>query len=89
MVRANPGLVLIQDATILAKWNAADIPSPEEVQKKLTVTGSEKLIVCHKIQEQLTTEILFLILFAAMTVWFFVFRQLAKKKAANAPATGS
>lgn len=89
MIRANPGLVLLQDATIIAKWNAADIPSPEQAQQKIIATGNEKIIVCHKIYEQLTTEIIFLILFAAMAVWFFVFRRLAKKKAANTPTAGS
>ncbi|MDR2801721.1 MAG: DoxX family protein [Prevotellaceae bacterium] len=86
MVRANLGLVLLQDATIIAKWSAADIPSPEQVEKKIIAAGNEKIIVCHKIYERLATELLFLILFAAMAVWGFVFRRLAKKTA-GAPAT--
>ncbi|MDR2358283.1 MAG: DoxX family protein [Prevotellaceae bacterium] len=89
MVRANPGLVLLKDATIVAKWSAADIPSPEQVQKKISDSGYDKIIVRHKICEQLTTEIFFLILFAAMSVWGFIFRRLAKKETANTPTTGS
>lgn len=91
MVRANPGLVLLQDATIIAKWSAVDIPSPEQVQQKITATGNEKYIVRHRICEQITTEVLFLILFAAMAVWGIVFRRLAGKEvtATDIPATVS
>ncbi|MDR3351273.1 MAG: DoxX family protein [Prevotellaceae bacterium] len=86
MVRANPGLVLLQDATVIAKWSAADIPSPEQLQKKIIAGGNERTIVCHKIYEQLTTEILFFILFAAMAVWGFTFRKVSGKQTANRPA---
>jgi len=32
MIRSNPGLVLIKDGNILAKWHFNDIPTPEEFQ---------------------------------------------------------
>jgi uncharacterized membrane protein YphA (DoxX/SURF4 family) len=83
MVRANPGLILLHDATVLAKWNAADIPSPEQVEREVIATGSEKNIVCHNISEKLTTELLFLVLLTAMAAWGFVFRRLAKKPIAD------
>jgi uncharacterized membrane protein YphA (DoxX/SURF4 family) len=78
MVRANPGLVLLQDATVLAKWNAADIPSPEQMREKTGRVSNEKIIVRHEICEQLTTELMGVFLFAAMAVWGFVFRKCKK-----------
>ncbi len=34
MVRANPGLILVKNGIIMAKWNYNDIPSLEEIEKK-------------------------------------------------------
>lgn len=34
IVRANPGLVLLQKGTILAKWHSNDIPSYQEIKQK-------------------------------------------------------
>ena len=35
MVRANPGLILLQDGTVKGKWHHNDTPKIEEVKKKL------------------------------------------------------
>lgn len=35
MVRANPGLMLLQDGTVKGKWHHNDMPKIEEVKKKL------------------------------------------------------
>ncbi len=32
MVRANPGLILLKNGTVIAKWNALDVPAYEEVK---------------------------------------------------------
>lgn len=37
MVRANPGLVLIKNGVVIAKWNARDVPGYEEVKKNFLV----------------------------------------------------
>ena len=35
VVRANPGLVLMDKGMVLAKWSASDVPSYEEIKKIL------------------------------------------------------
>ncbi len=35
MIRSNPGLMLVQDGTVLGKWHVNDVPSKEEVQELL------------------------------------------------------
>jgi hypothetical protein len=32
MVRANPGLILLKDGIVIAKWNAKDVPGYEELK---------------------------------------------------------
>ena len=34
MVRANPGLILVKDGVVLAKWHYRDIPSYDEIKEK-------------------------------------------------------
>ena len=34
IIRANPGIVLMKKGTILAKWNANDLPDYESVKKE-------------------------------------------------------
>jgi hypothetical protein len=34
IVRANPGIVLLKKGTVLAKWNANDLPDYKEVKEK-------------------------------------------------------
>ena len=32
MIRSNPGLMLVQDGTVLGKWHYNDVPTAEEVE---------------------------------------------------------
>ena len=36
VVRANPGLVLIQDGVVIEKWAGRDVPSPEDMRALLS-----------------------------------------------------
>ena len=46
MARANPGMILLKDNTILKKWNYGDFPSIDEL-KQLIATPSETVIANH------------------------------------------
>ncbi|HAT47445.1 MAG TPA: DoxX family protein, partial [Flavobacteriales bacterium] len=35
VVRANPGLVLIQDGVVIEKWAGRDVPSPDDMLELL------------------------------------------------------
>lgn len=50
MVRSNPGLMLIKDAVILAKWSEADIPSIDELTKIMS-TSPDVMIKKHERKE--------------------------------------
>jgi uncharacterized membrane protein YphA (DoxX/SURF4 family) len=79
MVRANPGLMVLHKATVLAKWNHRDIPAPEDVQKTIGAASNEKIIAKHATCEQRTTDILALIIFAGMGLWGWMVRKNAKR----------
>ena len=40
IIRANPGLVLIKDGTIVEKWNSRDIPSAKEMQEQFLLQNN-------------------------------------------------
>lgn len=50
MVRSNPGLMLIKDATVLAKWSQVDIPGIDKISKILS-TSPEVVIRNHERKE--------------------------------------
>lgn len=64
MVRSNPGLMLIKDATILAKWSNADIPGIDEITKLMS-TSSDMIIKNHEKKEFWSNFIIILLLVAA------------------------
>ncbi|WP_349290808.1 hypothetical protein [Anseongella ginsenosidimutans] len=33
MVRSNPGLLLLKDGTVIAKWSHRELPDPEELER--------------------------------------------------------
>jgi len=68
MVRSNPGLSLLYDATVVAKWSAFDIPSPAAL-KQLMGRDWEVAAAKSRIRENLTIEIMaigLLLLFALL-----------------------
>jgi len=79
MVRSNPGLLVLSNATVLAKWSHFDIPTPATVEKEIVNKQNERIIISHQIFERLTTEILAVIVAAAMVAWGIVFRRRYKK----------
>lgn len=57
MVRSNPGMMLLKDATILKKWNNNDLPTVAELEKLLSANPTD-IISQHKACERNTTIIL-------------------------------
>ena len=47
VVRANPGLVLIQNGVVVEKWAGRDVPSPEEL------TDAERSVIMQRVLRQL------------------------------------
>ncbi|MDR0660201.1 MAG: DoxX family membrane protein [Prevotellaceae bacterium] len=76
MVRSNPGLMLIKDATILAKWSEADIPTIEEVTKLLS-TSPDTIIRCYNNREFWSNFIIIAIL--AISALFINFIKTTRK----------
>ena len=84
MVRANPGLLLLYDGTIIAKWSHFDIPGIEKLQKKYLSENPDILIARHSTWERLTSELLVVVLFVVMIMLSYCFRKYGKKDA-NSP----
>ena len=40
MIRANTGLIVLKDATIVGKWSAADLPRDEQLHSSLEASSS-------------------------------------------------
>jgi len=79
MVRSNPGLLLMKDAVVLAKWSHYDIPTPEKLSEKIRTQSPEKMIAEYELKERLTTEIIAVALFAAMILWGIICRRIFRK----------
>jgi hypothetical protein len=45
IIRSNPGLLLLKEGTILAKWHYHDLPAPEKIDKNLL---SYSILALHK-----------------------------------------
>ncbi|MDR2362786.1 MAG: DoxX family protein [Prevotellaceae bacterium] len=85
MVRSNPGLIILHEATILAKYSRFDIPSPAQVEAEITGQNPDKIIARHITCEQLTTDLFALLLLLAMATWGIIFR--LKHKSVKRDAT--
>jgi hypothetical protein len=74
MVRSNPGLMLIKDGNIWAKWSYRNIPAIDEI-KKLAESDYQTIVAAAKADERRTT-----IIFAAIAMIFICFINTRKYK---------
>ncbi|HEY9083531.1 MAG TPA: DoxX family protein, partial [Vicingaceae bacterium] len=47
IVRANPGIVLLQQGKVLAKWHANDLPNYEDVKSQLLKKITDSVTVYY------------------------------------------
>ena len=72
-IRANPGLMLLYDASVVAKWSAWDIPSFHQLQRILNEDW-EVVSTKLRIREHLSVEFFLLILVVLLGVLRLLFR---------------
>ncbi len=84
MVRANPGLLLLYNGTIVAKWSHNDTPSIPQLEKEYLSENPDVLIVKHQTDVRLTSQLLVVILFVFMIMLAFCFRKYGPNKKNNA-----
>ncbi len=78
MVRSNPGLLLLHNGTIIAKWSHFDIPEIAELENKYLKEVPEQLIAEHQTFQKLTSELLVVILFVVLIMLSYCFRKYKK-----------
>jgi len=81
MIRANPGLMLLYDANVVAKWSAWDIPSPSSMEN---ILAQDWEIVSAKLRitEHLSIEFFVLILIILLMILHPIVHRLHKPKRA-------
>jgi triosephosphate isomerase len=84
MVRANPGLLLLYNGTIIAKWSHIDTPSLKKLESKYLSENPDNLIANHNTWENLTSQLLVVMLFVVMIMLAYCFRKYGSKKEADA-----
>ncbi|MCL2097187.1 MAG: DoxX family protein [Bacteroidales bacterium] len=84
MVRSNPGLLLLHNGTIIAKWSHSDIPSIKALESKYLSKNPDKLIAEHQTWEKLTSQLLVVVLFVIMIMLAYCFRKYGPKKECDA-----
>lgn len=79
IIRANPGVVLLKNGTILGKWNYRDIPVEEELKEVMDPYFGEETII-RKDERSLTSNLLTFAL-PLLLVWIYdYFRNRRKAK---------
>ena len=81
MIRSNPGLMLLYDAHVVAKWSAWDIPSAASLQN-MVAQDWEVVSAKWKISERLSIEFMVVILIFLLFILYRVFRYTNKHKRA-------
>lgn len=74
MVRSNPGMMLLHDATILKKWSGYDIPSVIQFEKTIK-TDVETLISGYLYKEKRDTVVLAVVLLIFVAIMFLIKRK--------------
>ena len=82
MVRTNPGLMMLYDATVVAKWSGLDIPSILTVEIIL-FQDWEEVSAKHRIKERITIQFLTLILLLSLGGAHLFFRRYPKYREVN------
>jgi len=70
IIRANPGVMLLREGTILGKWNYPDVPSARELTKNLL---SKILLEEHR-QNNFLKVSCFALLLSLMLILIYRFR---------------
>lgn len=68
MVRSNPGIMLLKDATIVKKWSFRDAPDMKEIDHIIKMDGAENTINDYKSCERTTTWLLAIFVAAVMGI---------------------
>ena len=80
MVRANPGLMLLYDGWVVAKWSSYDIPSARDIDKILQ-SDWEVAMAKGRIQSHLQTELFAILLLGALALIRVLYRRYYKPQA--------
>jgi hypothetical protein len=87
MVRANPGLMLLYNGTIVAKWSHIDVPSIKKIENKYLSENPELLIARHRTGEWLATSLLAVVFFVLMIMLSYCFRKYGPKEETDADSS--
>jgi triosephosphate isomerase len=60
MIRSNPGLIVLKDATVIGKWSAADMPRDEQLVTPIEAKEVEQ-VATHKQRHR----------YVAVALWMF------------------